>query len=150
MMHQMGSVESTNLFAIVSDLTKRLSNSVGGSATLKYDTDGQAVVSANTAVSLGLALNELITNSIKHSNCSGNAVIHVSCWREDDRALITIRDNGPGFPAGFDIQRATGFGLRMAKGVVSQEGGEIHLATTAEGSEVTISFPVTQTARNQP
>jgi two-component sensor histidine kinase/integral membrane sensor domain MASE1 len=150
MMHQMGSVESTNLFAIVSDLCKRLSDSVGGSATLKCETDGQAVVTANTAVSLGLALNELITNSIKHSNSSGNAVIHVSCRREGYRALITISDNGPGFPAGFDIERATGFGLRMAQRVVSQEGGEIHLATTAEGSEVKISFPVNQTARNQP
>jgi two-component sensor histidine kinase/integral membrane sensor domain MASE1 len=144
MMHRVGSVESASLFPIVSELCRKLSESAGGSVTLTCETDGTAVVPAATAVSMGLVLNELITNSIKHSKSNGAAVIRVCCRREEHQARITISDNGPGFPIGLEIEKATGFGLRMAHNVVAQVEGKMDLATTEEGLRIEVSFPMSR------
>jgi two-component sensor histidine kinase/integral membrane sensor domain MASE1 len=142
MMHRMGSVDVADLFPIVSELCGKISETAGDSITLTCETHGAAVVPAGTAVSLALALNELVTNSIKHSNSEGAAIIHVCCRRKGLQAIISIDDNGPGFPVGFEVEKARGFGMRMAQRVVSQSGGEIHLAGTDRGSRVEVWFPV--------
>ena len=60
-----------------------------------------APVSVNTALSVGLVVNELLTNSFKHAfSDRGPGVITVECRRDQDRYRIVIADDGAGLPQG--------------------------------------------------
>jgi PAS domain S-box-containing protein len=61
-----------------------------------------APVSVNTALSVGLVVNELLTNSFKHAfGGRGHGVITVACLRDgDSRYRIVIADDGKGLPEG--------------------------------------------------
>jgi PAS domain S-box-containing protein len=60
-----------------------------------------APVSVNTALSVGLVVNELLTNSFKHAfGDRGGGVITVECCRNQDRYRIVIADDGAGIPEG--------------------------------------------------
>jgi two-component sensor histidine kinase len=141
-MHQMDFVETADLGPIISDLCEKISETADGSVDLSCVTVGEALVPAAMAVSLTLAINELVTNSIKHSSGQHGAVIRVKCVREGEEATISIEDNGPGFPADFDLRKAKSFGMRMARKVVAQAGGELSVAATGEGSRIEVRLPI--------
>lgn len=73
----------------------------------------------------------------------------------DDRVLITIRDNGPGFPADVREQLlepyvtgregGTGLGLAIVNRVIMDHGGSVQLSDASadkSGAEVKITLPV--------
>lgn len=101
------------------------------------------MVAADTAVASALAFNELVTNSIKHVGSEDSEVrILVRCYRQGSDVVVTISDNGPGFPEDFDFRKQKGFGLRMAHRLVTHAGGEIGLGNaTSAPSTIELRFP---------
>jgi PAS domain S-box-containing protein len=69
----------------------------------------------DTAIPCGLILNELITNSLKYAfpdNRSGE--IFIELYRaEDNKITLIVKDNGTGFPDGFDIHKDRGMGMQV-------------------------------------
>ena len=61
-----------------------------------------APVSVNTALSVGLVVNELLTNSFKYAfDGREQGVILIECLRQsDDRYRVVIADDGVGLPEG--------------------------------------------------
>jgi two-component sensor histidine kinase len=61
-----------------------------------------APVSVNTALSVGLVVNELLTNSFKYAfRGRGHGIITVECRRQaEDRYRVVIADDGAGLPDG--------------------------------------------------
>jgi two-component sensor histidine kinase len=61
-----------------------------------------APVSVNIALSVGLVVNELLTNSFKHAfGDRGHGIITVECLRRgEDGYCVVIADDGAGLPAG--------------------------------------------------
>lgn len=99
------------------------------------------------AAPLGLALNEALANAFKHGRPQGPGGraagrVRLRAWREEDGDVrITVRDNGPGLPAGFEPERAAGLGLKLMSGLVrGQLRGEISLDDTGAGLCVSIRF----------
>lgn len=98
-------------------------------------------LSLDVAIPCGLLLNELISNCLKHAFKSGRAgCIRVSISQEDDDAVLTVEDDGVGFPADFDIRNTTSFGLQLVSTLVDQLDGELHLITSPRTS-ISIRFP---------
>lgn len=94
------------------------------------------------AVSIGLVLNELITNAIKHASRPGRAgEVRISLGVEGERATLTVSDDGPGFPPGFDLAAVRSLGLRIAILMAERIGGSLELSSEG-GAAVTLSFPV--------
>ena len=58
-------------------------------------------------------LQPLIENAIRHgvSKLTGKGHIVVRAWRDGDHLRLSVRDNGPGLPAGWTMERNTGIGL---------------------------------------
>jgi two-component sensor histidine kinase len=84
-------------------------------------------VDINTAIPLGLIMNELVSNSIRHvfsSRGSGELVITV---QEDETGSLhlVVRDNGPGLLQGFCWDDVDTLGLRLVQGLVGQLDGTI-------------------------
>jgi len=82
----------------------------------------------DTAIPLGLLLNELVTNSIKYAFSeveSGN--IDIQIIKIDDKFLLVFKDNGTGMPDGFSFDEVESLGLSLVKSLVAQLQGELSL-----------------------
>ena len=69
------------------------------------------------AVPVGLIVNELLSNALKHAFVGRNeGKIEVRLTAsEEGRINLTVSDNGVGLPAGFDIDKTGTLGLRLIK-----------------------------------
>ena len=99
----------------------------------------------NTAVPLGLILNEAITNAIKYAfPTNEKGCIRVSLNQVDANSyMLQIADNGRGLPAGFDIKKTNSMGFNLMRGLSKQVGGTLEVAGDS-GVCVVISFATTQ------
>jgi two-component sensor histidine kinase len=91
------------------------------------------------AIPLGFIVNELITNAAKYAE--GNILVRL----ETNPILghsLSVSDDGPGLPAGFDPARSKGLGMRIVNSLVRQIDGK--LQTTAgeggRGARCTVTF----------
>jgi two-component sensor histidine kinase len=93
------------------------------------------------AVPLGLILNEAITNAIKYAypvNAPG--IIYISMLTEADQQIdLTIADNGPGLPPGFDVNKVESLGVNLMRGLSKQLAGTFNIANE-QGCMINIRF----------
>jgi PAS domain S-box-containing protein len=82
----------------------------------------------DTAVPLGLIINELISNSLKYAFPDGRTgEISLRIHRQDHMLTIIFTDNGIGIPEDFDWRNAESLGLRLVISLVDQLDGTIEL-----------------------
>ncbi len=103
-------------------------------------------ISADTAIPLGLMLTELVTNAIKYAGGERQSgAIDVRIAEEGDVIMMTVTDNGPGMPKGFDIntQSRASLGMRMIASLTRQLGGTIAFTPDLndKGTRVCLTFP---------
>ncbi len=100
------------------------------------------VLSAKSAVSLGLLVGELVTNSVKYA-FSGipEPRIAISFTREHDKYLLTVSDNGTGMDAELLEQRGESLGLKLVQALAKQLSGSAELADE-HGTVWRVRFPV--------
>jgi len=111
------------------------SNSIG----LNFDLE-DVMVDINTTVPLGLILNELITNSMKHAFPDGReGVINVEFHRKNDEFILIIGDTGVGFPEDLDFRNTKSLGLQLVNNLTRQIDGTIEL-DRSQGTEFKITF----------
>jgi PAS domain S-box-containing protein len=111
----------------------------GRQISLQTDISGISV-DINTAVPLGLIINELISNSLKYAfPDSRKGTIRVSVRQLDDTYSILFQDNGIGIPDGLDWRNTQSLGLRLVNSLVDQLDGTIEL-TKEKGTMYTISI----------
>ena len=116
----------------------------------------------DTAIPLGLILNELLTNSLKYafpvthgcipsdgtSACSVDTIplssnetftINVKFNKSDDKFVLAVKDNGIGFPQNLDYKKTGTLGLELVNRITNQIDGVIEL-DTSKGTEFKITF----------
>jgi len=82
----------------------------------------------NTAVPLGLLMNELISNSLRHAFPGGReGVISISGGNKDDLMTLVVRDNGIGISEELDWKSTTSLGMQLVISLVDQVDGTITL-----------------------
>ena len=103
------------------------------SKNMKFDVD--------TAIPLGLIINELITNSYKYAfgeSKENELLISINKEVNEDFKLV-IEDNGPGISEDFDIKKAKSLGLRLVNRLVKQLHGKLNV-TNKNGTRFEIFF----------
>jgi PAS domain S-box-containing protein len=93
------------------------------------------------ASSLGLILNELLTNTLKYAYPEGSdGMVFVSLHNTGADIELAVSDNGLGVGHGFDMTKTKGFGLKLATMLVKQHRGTIE--HTGNGTTVfTVRVP---------
>ena len=99
---------------------------------------------ADRAISLALILNELVTNAAKYAfSDRSNGHIWVRLARQDENtALISVRDDGVGLPAGFDLSKSRGLGMRIVAALSKQLGAAISHPRDLDGTEFILMVPL--------
>jgi two-component sensor histidine kinase len=109
----------------------------------------------DTGIPLGIIINELVSNSLKHAFPSGRGEIKIKLHRidsgkirDDDKGagrhgtsefLLIVSDNGVGLPEKVDFRHTSSLGLQLVNILVEQIEGSIELVRGA-GTEFRIKF----------
>lgn len=91
---------------------------------------GEVYFNIDTAVPLGLIINELVSNSLKYAfSDKDEGEIHISLKKTDDSGIyhLKVRDNGNGFPSNLDINNTNSLGLKLVNTLVNQLDGEMEM-----------------------
>jgi PAS domain S-box-containing protein len=93
------------------------------------------------AIPCGLLLNELMSNCFKHAFGGAAAgAIRVALRGEGAANVLSVADDGAGFPAGVDFRNPASFGLQLVNTLAEQLGGTVEM-TTGRGTAFTVRFP---------
>ncbi len=97
--------------------------------------------SIETTISLGLIINELLTNSLKYAFVDQeNCVIEVSLKRINDNDYrLVVADNGSGLPVDFNPAKSSSLGLRLVYTLAEQLSGTIKYRNDG-GAKFTFEF----------
>lgn len=98
----------------------------------------QKNVSSDTATSLGLIITELVINSLKHAFPHNKGNIVVSFSAEDDRWVLSVRDDGVGMPKD-PHKMKVGLGTSLIQALAQKLDAEIIIADRAPGTIVSIT-----------
>ena len=109
-----------------------------------------APVSVNTALSVGLVVNELLTNSFKHAfGGRGHGVISVHCLRQgEDRYRIVITDDGAGLPEGVTWPMPGKIGALIVQTLRENTKADFHVET-APGKGVRVTMSVNRSVKRK-
>ncbi len=101
----------------------------------------ELLLDINTAVPLGLMVNELVTNAYKYLPKRGNGnIVSIHLTREiNEEYLLHYKDNGPGLKEGLDFESSQTLGMELIRGLADQLGGSVTYAYQ-EGSCFDIKF----------
>jgi two-component sensor histidine kinase len=127
------------------------------SRSVRLDTDLEENVLFNmdTAVPLGIIINELISNSFKHAfSGRDKGEIRIKLHRKENGEgknedinsstfILSISDNGIGIPVNLDIENLDSLGLQLVVSLVDQLDGELELKRN-NGTEFVIRFKPTE------
>jgi two-component sensor histidine kinase len=106
---------------------------------IKLDLD-IVFVEMDTAIPLGMIVNEIISNSLKHAfEPDQEGEIFVKLDLADGKLTLTIGDNGRGFPEDLDYTRTESLGLQLVTTLTAQINGTIEL-DTSEGTKFRIKL----------
>jgi two-component sensor histidine kinase len=95
------------------------------------------------AVSCGLIINELVANAVKHAFPRGQGGrIGIELDRADHRVVLTVRDDGVGLPADFDLDRVDSLGLQLVRDLTDQLHGTLATCGKRGGVAFTIEFTI--------
>ena len=96
---------------------------------------GKIELEISTAVPVGLIVNELVTNALRHAFPDGRrGRIDIALDAAPDGALtLAVRDDGVGLPEGFAPDRASSLGLQIVEMLVQQIEGTMTAGGGAGG-----------------
>jgi two-component sensor histidine kinase len=108
-----------------------------------YEIDNNFTLDIDTAIPLGLIINELITNSFKYAFSKEKInTLSIQFIKNEDRNLIIIKDNGPGIKYRIKVRTVKSIGLRLVRNLVKQLHGSIKYKYD-NGAEFSIYFKET-------
>jgi two-component sensor histidine kinase/PAS domain-containing protein len=96
----------------------------------------------STSILLGLLINELVTNSVKHGFKDQNeGRIYIKLTEvEDQKYQLEVGDNGCGFEMVEDIDTIDSLGLQLTHNLVDQLNGDIEKLEKGAGTHFQINF----------
>jgi len=91
-------------------------------------------------IPLGLIVNELVTNSLKHAFPNGrHGRITISLDCIERKCILVVEDDGTSLPEGFDWEHAGSLGLQLVRILTTQLDGSVRL-DRGSGTRFEISF----------
>ncbi len=95
--------------------------------TLHLEVDDTISINADSLVSLGLILNELISNALKHAFSNNkNGRIEIVLKKYQENIMLQVNDNGIGLAKNWD-KKSTSFGYHIIYSIIRKVNGSIRI-----------------------
>jgi signal transduction histidine kinase len=139
--------EPVDLHIIVREVSELIADEARSSnVTLVLPAAGKAVQVSGDAIQLSQIVLNVLRNAIEAVRQVAHRQIHITCVEEGGRALLRIRDSGPGLTAEALAQVGTpffttksaglGMGLSISSAIAAQHAGTLTLSNSKEGGVV--------------
>lgn len=134
-LYQSANLASVSLPEYVESLTGSLVDSYDASSrpiTIEMDVEEQHL-DVDRAIPLGLLLNEIVSNALKHAFPDGREGTIQLTGREEPSGhfRVSVWDDGVGIPDEVDSERATTLGLKLITNLARQLGAELTMDRTS-------------------
>ena len=142
-LYQRGTDSNINVSSYLTELTHKLTMSFGYSERdLQLDLDTEnLILDIERATPLGLIINELVTNSLKHAfEDVEHPRLSISLQKQATEICLSVSDNGIGLPADLDVKKSNSFGLKLINLLTEELNGHLEM-TNENGSHWKIVFP---------
>jgi len=137
-LYDLGEGMAVNLSDYIEELLGELKGMCSGKNIVFRMNLSDIETGINTAVSIGLIVNELVTNSIKHG-LGDSGEIKIELGLSNGMGVLIVEDNGSGLPSDFDLSDPPGFGLRLVNFMLSRIKGSVS-AENKNGAVFRITF----------
>lgn len=141
-MYSDGNASAVDMDGYVEDLVNEISHSFNLFNKVKFEVSVEKLtIEVSIAIPLGLILNEIITNAMKHAfKDTANPMIYIEIKRkEGDLLHVTVRDNGSGLQ---EMQKSTDrMGMVLIEALTEQIGG-VHEFSEDNGLRFDLAFSV--------
>ena len=124
-MYENKNKSAVELEPYIKELVSEINNSISISEKIKFDYELDPInLDVSSAIPMGLILNELITNAIKHAfHDENDPQISISLKRVKDRILeLTVKDNGTGLSESLN-ENEDGIGIGLIRSLTEQLDG---------------------------
>lgn len=130
--------------SFIQELISNIRQSYGRAESLvEINVDaGEISLGIDNSIPCGLILNELVSNALKHAFPEGKeGEINIRMRLDDNQVVLTVQDNGIGFPDLIDFTNVKSLGLDLVNILVRQMNGKIDMRVDG-GTRWTITFTV--------
>lgn len=128
-----------NLISVYAEYRKEL--------IVNYSMD-KIMIDFDIAIPMGLIVNELVTNSIKHGFIDRQkGIIDIHLLKKENEIVLIVKDNGIGIPVNLDIENIKTLGLKLIKLLVDQLKGKYKIFRET-GTTVQIEIPFKESKSN--
>ena len=124
------------LEALLEDLRRSAEGNRMSRLTLKAD---PVEIDPDSAVAIGIIVNELVMNAVKYAYPDGAGPIHVELTSQGDDLLLSITDDGVGNNVKAD-PRSTGMGQRIVAAMASKLDATVERDPDHSGTRITLRF----------
>jgi len=142
-LYQVDELATIDMLSYIEQLSRELASAYSVKHSLKSNIECVNIqLDIDTAIPVGLILNELITNSWKYAfkeRVEGE--LNVKILKTDDNTYkLTYSDDGPGLPDDLDLKSAKTLGMRLIKRLTQQLFGEINYIKASDSWHFEIEF----------
>ena len=134
-------IDVLDLGAYLGDICNDLSEAMPG-CKINFSAASGIKTPTDTAILVALLVNELITNSAKYAYPNGVCEVWVAVTRSaEDTIIISVRDEGIGLPAEFDLKSGKRLGMRLVTALSTQAQADLQVHRRMPGTEFLLEIP---------
>jgi len=124
---------------VCKDLSANLSE-----CDIQVETENGLVLSTDRAISAALIISELVMNAAKYAygDASGGRIWVRIARAGNDKAELSVRDEGAGLPDGFDPLSSKSLGMTIIAAFTQQLDGELEIKARSPGTEFVVILPL--------
>jgi two-component sensor histidine kinase len=128
--------------AYLQDLCASIANSLNHDDRISVEVEAESVVlPVDSAVPLGMVVNELVTNAVKYAYPPpSRGPIRVEFKHDGPGLRLTVKDRGRGLPS-VGEDRSGGVGMRLVRSLVAQAQGKLTVVRSRPGAAFVIRLP---------
>jgi len=128
-------IDTLDLGAYLGDVCNDLGPAMPG-CKIPFEAAGRLEIATDTAIPVALLVNELITNSAKYAYPGGSCEVWVGVTRSEGETItISVRDEGIGLPADFDLKSGKRLGMRLVNALSEQVQADLQVHRREPGTE---------------
>ncbi|TGL95182.1 PAS domain S-box protein [Leptospira barantonii] len=145
-LYQSENITKIDFYDYLNTLLVSLLHSFGKEKKIEFRISSKPnFVSIETAIPLGLIVNELVTNSLKYAFPKENSgLISVRLRSDMNESVLEVEDNGIGMPEKFDLANSESLGLKLVEILSRQLRGKSSLVPGNEdkGTKFQVRFKI--------
>lgn len=142
-LYQSANFDDISIKDYLSDLSDQIITNFPNCTSVKIEKQiKNFILDAKKASTLGIIINELLTNIMKYAFLDRtNGIITISASKNNSVVTVSVQDNGSGMPEFINFDNSTGFGLKLIEALTMQINGTIRIERK-NGTTVILEFAV--------